>query len=157
MSDGGVGSKSSLTWACHRPCPFMCAGRRLCAVVSCAVVFVRVRSVVVRVRSFPFVGVHHCSWAFISVSGHASSSVGVHLRSWAFILSYRWPALFVRMCFGIVVRRWEVVDPRGRLWCSRVVAGGASFVVVGHVTWASLLMLEKEVGGWGYGTHLHAQ
>ena len=22
-SDGGVGSKSSLTWACRRPCPFM--------------------------------------------------------------------------------------------------------------------------------------
>ena len=49
------------------------------------------------------------------------------------------------------------MDPRGRSWCSRVVAGGALFVVVGRVTWASLLMLEKEVGGWGYGTHLHAQ
>ena len=49
------------------------------------------------------------------------------------------------------------MDPHGRLWCSRVVAGGVSFVVVGCVTWASLLMLEKEVGVWGYGTHLHAQ
>ena len=26
-SIGGVGIKSSLTWACHRLCPFMCAGR----------------------------------------------------------------------------------------------------------------------------------
>ena len=49
------------------------------------------------------------------------------------------------------------MDPRGRLWCSRVVAGDVSFVVVGRVTWASLLMLEEEVGVWGYGTHLYAQ
>ena len=49
------------------------------------------------------------------------------------------------------------MDPHGRSWCSRVVAGGVSFVVVGRVTWASLLMLEEEVGVWGYGTHLYTQ
>ena len=91
-SDGGVGSKSSLTWACRRPCPFMRAGRRSRVVVSCVVVFVRVCSVFVcvhavfvHVRSFPFVGVRRCLWAFISVSGHASSSMGVRLRSFSFM------------------------------------------------------------------------
>ena len=107
-SDGGVGSKSSLTWACRRPCPFMHAGRRSQVVVSCAVVFVRVRSVFIRVRSFLFVGMRHCPWALVSISGHASLSMGVHLRLWALVFIYGWLALFVRVRFSIVVRRWEV-------------------------------------------------
>ena len=121
-SDGGVGSKSSLTWACRRPCPFMHAGRCLQAVVPCAVVFVCVhcvfvcvrsificvRSVFVCVHSFPFVSMRHCPWAFVSVSGHASSSVGVPLHLWALVFICVWLALFVHMRFGIVVRRWEV-------------------------------------------------
>ena len=59
-SDGGVGSKSSLTWACHRLCPFMHAGHRPWAVISCAVVFVCVHSIFVCVHLFPFVGMRHC-------------------------------------------------------------------------------------------------
>ena len=49
------------------------------------------------------------------------------------------------------------MNPCGHLWCNHVVAGGVLFVIVGRVTWALLLMLGKEVGAWGYGTHLHAQ
>ena len=100
--------------------------------------------VVVRWRSFPLVGMHPRPWAFLFVRGRSFSFVCGRLFSCACV-SVSWCAV------------GRLVDPRGRSWCSRVVAGGVSFVVVGHVTWASLLMLEKEVGAWGYGTHLHAQ
>ena len=49
-----------------------------------------------------------CPWAFISVSGHASSSMGVRLHSWALVFVCVWPALFVHVRFGIVVHCWEV-------------------------------------------------
>ena len=37
---------------------------------------------------FPFMGMHCCSWAFVSISGHVASSMGIPLCSWAFILIY---------------------------------------------------------------------
>ena len=46
--------------------------------------------------------------AFVSVRGHALLSVGIPLRSWALVFVCVWPAFFVRVRFGIVVRRWEV-------------------------------------------------
>ena len=124
-------------------------------------VFVRVHSVVVRVRSI-FVRVRW--WACVVVRGRSFPLVGMRPRPWAFVF-VRGPSFSFmggRLCSCVCVSvSWcavgRLVDPRGPSWCSRVVDGGVSSVFVGHVTWASLLMLEKEVGGWGYGTHLHAQ
>ena len=100
--------------------------------------------IVVRGCSFPLVGMCPRPWVFIFVRGRSFSFVCGRLCSCACV-SVSWCTI------------GRLVDPRGRSWCSRVVAGGMSFVVVGRVTWASFLMLEKEVGAWGYGTHLHAQ
>ena len=118
-SDGGVGSKSSLTWACRCLCPFIRAGRR-----SWAVVFVHVQSVFVRVHSFLLVGVHRCPWVFVSVSGCSSSFVGAHFRLWvagfvrAHVFWYCGAPLggwwiLVAIC-GVVV--WWLVVCRLSLW-----------------------------------------
>ena len=111
-SHGGVGSKSLLTWACHRPCLLMCAGHRLQAVISCMIVFVCV-------HSFPFVGMCHCPWVFISVCGHVSSSVGICGHLFSFIGSQLclWVCISVSWCtigrflmaVGDVVMWWLVV------------------------------------------------
>ena len=114
------------------PSSFVCVRFRLWACV------------VVHGRPFPLVGMRPHSWAFLFVRGRSFSFVCDRLFSCACV-SVSWCAI------------GRLVDPRGRSWCSRVVAGGVSFVVVGRVTWASLLMLEEEVGAWGYGTHLYAQ
>ena len=69
------------------------------------------------------------SCAVVLVRFRSWACVGVHLRLWA--------AGFVRGC---VFQCGTLVVRRGRSCCSRVVAGGVSFVVVGRVTWALLLM-----------------
>ena len=109
-SNGGVGSKTSLTRACRRPCLFMHGGCHLWVFILCVVIFICFRSwacVLVRGRSFLFVGSRLCSWVCVSVWWYAGG--------------------------GLVVRH-------GHSCCSHVVAGGVSFVVVGRVMWALLLM-----------------
>ena len=124
-----------------------CAWSSLFVCVLSSFVCVRFRlwaCVVVRGHSFPLVGMRPHPWVFVFVRGRSFSFMGGRLCS----------CVCVSVSWCVIGR---LVDPRGPSWCSRVVAGGVSFVVVGRVTWASLLMLEKEVGAWGYGTHLHAQ
>ena len=102
-SNGGVGSKTSLTRARRRPCPFMRAGHRSRAFISCTVVFVRFRS-----------------WACVLVHGHSLSFVGGQLCLWVCVSVWWYAGGGLVVCCGLSC-------------CSRVVAGGVSFVVVGHV------------------------
>ena len=144
---GATAHSPGLVIACVRSCTLAVVRRRLSRVWLSSFMCIRFGSwacVVVRGRSFPLVGMCPRPWAFVFVRG----------RSFPFMGGW----LCLCMCVSVL---WcavgRLVDPCGRSWCSHVVAGGVSFVVVGHVTWALLLMLEKEVGVWGYGTHLHAQ
>ena len=128
------------------PSSFVCVSSSFVCIPS-SFVCVRFHSwacIVVRGRSFPLVGMRPRPWAFLFVRG----------RSFLFVCGRLFSCACVSVSWCAVGR---LVDPRGRSWCSHVVAGGVSFVIVGRVTRASLLMLEEEVGAWGYGTHLYAQ
>ena len=111
-----------------------------------------------------FVCVHFHSWVCIVVRGHSFPLVGMHPHPWVFVFvrGHSFSVVCGRLCSCVCISvSWcavgRLVDPCGCSWCSPVVAGGVSFVVVGHVTCALLLMLKKEVGAWGYGTTLYAQ
>ena len=136
---GREGSKSSLAWAHHHPCLFMCASHRFWAVVSWAAIFICG-------WSFPFLGIGFHLWVVTFVCGRSFQCGGVLLMSW-----------WIHVATHGVVGWWLV------LWLSWGIVATCSwwFVVICHgglcaVTPASHIRKE-EMGEGGYGTHLHEQ
>ena len=137
-------------------------------VCSCMLAVIHGQSSHARSSSFicilsSFVCIHFHLWACVIVCGHSFLLVRMRPHLWVFVFVHG-HSFFMdgQLCSCVcILVLWctvgRLVDPCGHSWCSCVVAGGVLFVVVGHVTWALLLMLEKEVGAWGYETHLHAQ
>ena len=103
-----------------RSSSFVCVASSFVCVLS-SFMCVRFRScacVVVCGRSFPLVGMRPRPWAFLFVRGRSFSFVCGRLCSCACV-SVSWCAI------------GRLVDPRGRLWCSRVVAGHFSHPFLG--------------------------
>ena len=136
-SNGGVGSKTSLTRARCHPVSVHACWPSFAVVHACWPSFAVVHLVHGHLRSFLFVGVRPHAWAFVFVCGR--------------------PALFVGVCFSVVCWWWVggslwlfVLQPCGGWWhvvcrCGLCDVGPAS-----HVK-------KRRWGAGAYGTHLHEQ
>ena len=118
----------SLTWARRRPCPIMCASRRIQAVVSGAAIVVSIRGCLC-----PFVGVRVRSWALVSCS---CPFVGIHVCSWALVLRSCPFVAPVSRLWALVSCSWAFVSVGGRSYP----LVGVPLGVMGGVTWALCLM-----------------
>ena len=137
MEKGGMkGGREwcSLTWACRRPYPIMCASRHSQAVVSGAAIVISVHGCLC-----PFVGMHVRSWALMSCS---CLFVGVRVHLWALVSR---SCLFVGPRVTFVGVHVTFVSIGGRSYLLVGIPLGVGWCDVGPVSHVK----EEEGGGRG--------